>query len=274
MKKSIFLLIPILLIVPLMSGAFAESIYDINIPTGSADPNAPFHWSSEKDGGTSGFIEIIVNDEIYWKNADTVGHTATSGTPESGPDGLFDSGVIERGKFFSYKFTKVGEYPYYCTLHPWMTGLVKVVSGLSVLPNVASDVGDGTTIFDLEYKFNRILNTAKVDENSKSITFELVGNTNSEDNTLTILLPSELITGISSVSIDGVTTENFTQEFEDGITTLVIKKTPPYSKSITIKGATIIPEFADFAIIVLIASISVIILFSSKTRISIANMKN
>ena len=36
------------LIIPLQTVTFAES-YDINIPSGSADKNAPFHWSSEKD---------------------------------------------------------------------------------------------------------------------------------------------------------------------------------------------------------------------------------
>jgi hypothetical protein len=62
------------------------------------------------------------------------------------------------------------------------------------------------TTFDIEYKFNRLLRTASVDENSKSILFELQGRTMSEDNTLTMLLPSELISGVSSVSIDGTST--------------------------------------------------------------------
>ena len=74
---------------PSLSFAFAESVYDINIPSGSADMSAPFHWSSEKDGDTSGFIEIIVNDTIFWRNGDTVTHTVTSGTPKSGPDGIY-----------------------------------------------------------------------------------------------------------------------------------------------------------------------------------------
>ena len=234
------------------------------MPTGSADPNAPFHWSSEKDGDTSGFIEILVNDKIYWKNADTVKHTVTSGTPKEGPSGIFDSGDIEPGKFFERKFTEVGEFPYYCTLHPWRTGVVKVVSGFSVLPNVASDVGDGSKVFNLEYKFNRIFNTASVDEETKSITFELKGNTNSEDNTLTILLPSELISGISSVSIDEVKTEKYTQDFADGFTTLVIKDIPPFAKTISITGSKIIPEFAEVVLLMLIISISAVVLFTRK----------
>ena len=247
--------------------AYGESTYDILMPTGSADPNAPFHWSSEKDGGTSGFIEMLVNDRIYWKNADTVKHTVTSGTPKEGPSGIFDSGEIQPGKFFEKKFTEVGEFPYYCTLHPWRTGMVKVVSGFSVLPRVASDVGDGSKAFSLEYKFNRILNTASVDEDTKSITFELKGNTNSEDNTLTILLPSELISGISSVSIDGVKTEKYDQDFEDEFTTLVINDIPPSAKTITTTGSTIIPEFAEVVLLMLIVSISAVVLFTGKQKL-------
>jgi len=54
-----------MMIIPLQSVAFAESTYDINIPSGSADRDSPFHWSSEKDGDTSGFIEIVVNDTVF-----------------------------------------------------------------------------------------------------------------------------------------------------------------------------------------------------------------
>ena len=99
------------MIVPLLSSVHAESIYDINIPSGSADPTAPFHWQSEKDGVTSGFIEIIVGDGVRWGNADTVSHTVTSGTPQTGPDGIFDSGKLEPGNVFVQQFKEKGELP-------------------------------------------------------------------------------------------------------------------------------------------------------------------
>ena len=269
MKRIILGLVASLLIVPIVSFASAESSYDILIPTGSADPNAPFHWSSEKDGDTSGYIEIIIQDTVVWKNADTVEHTVTSGTPENGPDGVFDSGNLPAGDRFSYKFEEVGEFPYYCTLHPWRTGLVDVLSGFAMLPKVASDVGDGEKTFDLEYKFNRVLKSSSVDENTKSILFELQGNTNSDDHTLTLLLPSELISGISSVSIDGTEIENFSQELEDGLSRLVIKEIPPQAKEITITGATIIPEFGGLAAMILAFAVISIIVVSVKSKISL-----
>jgi predicted secreted protein with PEFG-CTERM motif len=271
LKEGIFFVFGVLMCVSLFSSVYAESSYDILIPSGSADPNAPFHWSSEKDGDASGYIQIIVQDTVVWKNADTVEHTVTSGTPEGGPDGLFDSGNFEEGDQFSYKFMEVGKYPYYCTLHPWRTGLVDVLSGFAVLPKVASDVGDGSKTFDLEYKFNRLLRTASVSEETKSILFTLQGNTNSDDNTLTLLLPSELISGVSSVSIDGAETENFSQELENGLARLVIKEIPPQAKEITITGATIIPEFGAIAVLILAIAIISIIAISEKSKLNLTH---
>ena len=208
------LILTSLMIISLSSVAYAESVYDIIMPSGSADKTAPFHWISEKGGNTSGFIEIAVNDTIYWKNGDTVAHIISSGNPEDGSDGIFNSDNIFPGRLFAHKFTEVGEFHYYCTIHPWRTGLVSVVSGHNILPNVGSDFEDGKNTFDLEYTFNRIISRANIDGDTKSITFELMGKTINDDNSLTLFLPSALISGISSVSIDGIHTEKFNQEFE------------------------------------------------------------
>ena len=56
------------------NSAFAET-YNINIPTGAADRNQAFFWSSEKDGDTSGKITIKPGDAVEWANADTAFHT-------------------------------------------------------------------------------------------------------------------------------------------------------------------------------------------------------
>lgn len=254
------------MIIPI-SAVFAESEYDINIPSGSADKNAPFHWSSEKDGDTSGFIEIIIGDTVFWKNADSVSHTVTSGNPQTGPDGIFDSKIIESGKFFMKTFDEIGEFEYYCTIHPWRTGLVSVVSGFSMLSDVGIDAGDGMTLFDVEYKFNRLVDEASVIEESKSILLKLKGNTINDDNTLTLLLPTELISGINSISIDGKKTEKFSQEINDNIVTLEIKEIPPKAKTIIITGAAIVPEFGVIATLVLGISVLSIMIISAKNKV-------
>jgi plastocyanin len=54
-------------------------------------------------------------------------YTVTSGIVENNrptPDGSFDSGIINPGDSFPFVFDRAGEYPYYYTIHPFMTGKV------------------------------------------------------------------------------------------------------------------------------------------------------
>lgn len=87
--------------------------------------------------GDKGFspnpIHVKVGDTVTWANIDNMEHTVTSGT---GPSDLskgkqFDSGlsgptVLTAGKTFSHKFTKAGEFPYFCQIHPTLVGKVVV----------------------------------------------------------------------------------------------------------------------------------------------------
>ncbi len=66
-----------------------------------------------------------IGETVYWQNQDSAFHSVTSGQQEN-PDGLFDSGHIDPYEKFSYTFTEPDVYPYYCTLHPWMNGMIKV----------------------------------------------------------------------------------------------------------------------------------------------------
>jgi plastocyanin len=63
---------------------------------------------------------VAVGTTITWTNQDSVKHTVTERNK------LFDSGLLAKGESFSYTFTEKGEYDYYCTLHPYMTGKVIV----------------------------------------------------------------------------------------------------------------------------------------------------
>ncbi len=71
-------------------------------------------------------VSISVGDTITWSNDDSAAHTVTSGTPADGPDGNFDSSLFMAGNVFSITFNEAGDYPYYCMVHPWMTGIVQV----------------------------------------------------------------------------------------------------------------------------------------------------
>ena len=121
----------------------------------------------------------------------------------------------------------------------------------------------------MEYKFNLLVSRASIDESTKSLSLELKGNTINDDDTLTLFLPDALISGISSVSIDGTMTEEFAQEFEDEITVLVINEVPSDAKSITITGTTIVPEFGTIAAMILAVATISIIAVSARSRLNI-----
>jgi plastocyanin len=74
-------------------------------------------------------VNTTVGSMVTWKNEDSSPHTVTSGVVENGspkPDSKFDSGILNPGNSFPFVFDAAGEYPYYCMLHPYMTGKVIV----------------------------------------------------------------------------------------------------------------------------------------------------
>ncbi len=90
------------------------------IPTGAAIPeDGQLYYDPEN-------LNISVGTTVIWDNVDNTMHTATSGTPDSGADGVFDSDILSAGDTYEYTFLDAGNYDYYCILHPWMVGTVNV----------------------------------------------------------------------------------------------------------------------------------------------------
>ena len=72
-------------------------------------------------------VTVDVGGEVAWINEDVAAHTITSGIlADGGPDGVFDSGLFAPETTFTHTFDEVGAYPYFCMVHPWMSGLVIV----------------------------------------------------------------------------------------------------------------------------------------------------
>jgi plastocyanin len=102
------------------SAAVTGSITTVSIVVGSSVPsNGQFYEPNP--------ARTTVGSMVTWVNDDTAPHTVTSGTVERNtptPDGRFDSGIMNPGGSFPFVFDSAGEYPYYCSIHPWMTGKV------------------------------------------------------------------------------------------------------------------------------------------------------
>jgi plastocyanin len=113
-----------------------KNIISVTIPRGSANPEvditnlAPRQWYVPRQ------ITINEQDIVNWTNKDTEAHTVTSGigagiesllTNRQGKEtGIFDSSLFKAEESWSYNFTKAGRYSYFCTIHPWMEGMVIV----------------------------------------------------------------------------------------------------------------------------------------------------
>ena len=78
-------------------------------------------------------ITITQGEWIKWKNLDIKDHAITSGGAYIAGS-IFDSSLIKSGSTFSHLFTQTGTYSYFCTIHPWATGVVVVKSGAAI-PN-------------------------------------------------------------------------------------------------------------------------------------------
>jgi plastocyanin len=67
-------------------------------------------------------LNVPVGTVVTWTNHDDIPHTVVS-TDDSK---TFKSKVLDTDEKFSFTFNKAGTYPYFCSIHPKMTGTVVV----------------------------------------------------------------------------------------------------------------------------------------------------
>ena len=65
-------------------------------------------------------LTVPVGTTVTWTNRDDIPHTVVS------TDKVFKSKVLDTDEKFSFTFDKAGTYPYFCSIHPKMTGSVVV----------------------------------------------------------------------------------------------------------------------------------------------------
>ncbi|CAL76456.1 Putative copper binding protein [Bradyrhizobium sp. ORS 278] len=64
-------------------------------------------------------VTVKVGDTVTWTNHDDIPHTVVSA-------GKYRSKTLDTDDSFSFTFAAAGDYKYFCSLHPHMTGMVKV----------------------------------------------------------------------------------------------------------------------------------------------------
>ncbi|MGE3858969.1 MAG: plastocyanin/azurin family copper-binding protein [Nitrososphaeraceae archaeon] len=85
----------------------------VSIAPGSSNTSASQFYVPDE-------ISVSVGTSVTWTNDDATIHTVTD------RGGSFDSSIIAPSVIWENTFDTVGEFDYYCTLHPFMTGKVTV----------------------------------------------------------------------------------------------------------------------------------------------------
>jgi len=67
-----------------------------------------------------GVITVKAGTQVTWINHDDIPHTVDS------TQGKFKSAALDTEDKFQFRFTEAGEYPFYCRMHPKMTGKIIV----------------------------------------------------------------------------------------------------------------------------------------------------
>ena len=65
-------------------------------------------------------LTVAAGTTITWTNRDDMPHTIVS------TEKVFKSKVLDTDEKFSFTFDQAGTYPYFCSIHPKMTGSVVV----------------------------------------------------------------------------------------------------------------------------------------------------
>ena len=85
---------------------------------------------------------VDVGGVVIFSNTDNGIHTYTSGSLSDDDAGSeFDTGMLQPDQSYEYTPENVGEFPYFCMLHPWMQGVL-IVQEVEAEDDQMDDHGD------------------------------------------------------------------------------------------------------------------------------------
>ena len=124
-KFSLWVTIPGIVLMAILFFSASQNVFG---ETGISIPNKASELNCAQSGNCflPSDITIQLGETVTWSNDSSTLHTVTSGNSEDGPNEIFDSQLIMAGETFSHTFSDVGEFQYFCSIHPWMSGTVTV----------------------------------------------------------------------------------------------------------------------------------------------------
>ena len=224
---------------------------------------------------------------VTWENTDNAAHTATSGSPSDGPDGVWDSSLMMVNGSYSVTLDEAGTYPYFCMVHPWMQGTVVVEAEDDHGDDHAEEMGhseemghdeteemghgdDHGGVDNIQDQFTASVTSGVIHHiaaNSDDDTLIVHLFDANDDGELKITLNKDIITPFDDGSYF-VLVENEEVDFEQMGRTLHIEYGAG-AETIEIVGSHVVPEFGTIAMIILAVAIVSIIAITAKTRTSL-----
>ena len=119
-------------------GSIEPADWDWPLPTITMPEGTGVPGCQEADGCfVPAVAKVDAGGSVTWVNKDSVIHMVSAGDLQASTDMVgfdypngFQSGIMAPGGMASSTFTVTGlpegNYPYFCPVHPWMTGLLKV----------------------------------------------------------------------------------------------------------------------------------------------------
>ena len=238
--------------------AFADhATASVSIPSGTSVPGC----EETKECNIPYTVTIDPGGEVTWSNDDSAAHTVTSGTAKDGPDGNFDSSLFMAGTTFSVTLDEEGTYPYFCMVHPWMTGevIVEAAAGgdegdevMVTITDLATD--DGVQV-DLE--FNQVhVNYEITATQNGNIVLQEIGHAHTDmmgSHMIPVAASDDNPIDIEVVSL-GIGLPGEEANWSGPIDEIVATK-------------QVVPEFGTIAMMILGISIVSIIAVTAKTRV-------
>ncbi len=258
--------------------SFAEE-YRVTNAEGSSTPGC----EANNECFVPASLTINVGDMVIWDNVDNAAHTITSGVlAEGGPDGIFDSGLVSPGTEFSHTFDDEGTFPYFCLVHPWMSGEVAVMAaGGSMEDDEMMMDGDmisleeASAISMLEDTEVRIRATEPTVADQMVIDVMFV---DSEHVNYDIMIAQEgaiLLDDMGVHTHTGMATHMTEHLDSDSPVDIIItfqgygidEKTGPIG--VQLEFAQVVPEFGTLVAMILAIAVVSVVVFSARSRLSI-----
>ena len=115
---------------------------------------------------------VDVGGVVIFSNIDSVSHTFAAGNVTDGKTGEFDTSIINSGRTVTWIADVVGEIDYFCTIHPWMTGLL-TVQGTNNIAEQEPNIIFGKTIIENMTPSTEFVNDPIIIDGIKSV--EMLG---------------------------------------------------------------------------------------------------